>query len=103
GPGYVLRVAERSSPGSTFIVNVVSSGGISPHPAAQPAGRGPLHPANVDPPGANNHIPGILITPRSLRNATEPQGALRGSAAPRELQFSALSPYPSSAKSANSA
>src|SRR5690606_16684382 len=47
GPGCVLRGAERSSPGSTFIVNVVSSGGISAHPAAKLAGRGRLHPVNA--------------------------------------------------------
>src|SRR5690606_34027822 len=56
GPGCVRRGAERSSSGSTFMIVVVSSGGIHAHPAADAAGRGRLHPANPDPPGANHHI-----------------------------------------------
>src|SRR5690606_9164067 len=43
GPGCVRRGAERSSPGSTFVLNVVSSGGIPAQPAAEGAGRGRLH------------------------------------------------------------
>src|SRR5690606_80284 len=57
GPGCVRREPERSSPGSTFVLNVVSAGGIRDHPAAQPAGRGRLHPANADPPGPNHESP----------------------------------------------
>ncbi len=40
GPGFVLRESERSSPGSTFVMNGVSAGGIGVHPAEEPAGRG---------------------------------------------------------------
>src|SRR5690606_21632004 len=84
GPGGVPRKPERSSPRSTFVLNVVSAGGIPAHPAGEPAGRGRHHPANVDSPGANNHITGSLKTPRSLRSAKNAEGtnlrALRGSA-----------------------
>src|SRR5690606_1420145 len=73
GPGCVHRGAGRSSPGSMFMMNVVSSGGILAHPAGEPAGRGRLHPANADPPGANHHIKGSLNRPRSLRSAKEPR------------------------------
>src|SRR5690606_29988421 len=58
GPGCVLRESGPSSPGSAFILIVVSSGGILAHPAAEPAGRGRLHPANADSPGSNHHIKG---------------------------------------------
>src|SRR5690606_11516672 len=92
GPGCVHRESEPSSPGSTFMMNVVSSGGIHAHPAAKPAGRGRLHPANADSPGANHHKSGSLSTPRSLRSAKTPKDAtlcaLRTSAfsaPPREL------------------
>ena len=73
GPGCVRRRAERSSPGSMFMMNVVSSGGIEAHPAGEHAGRGRLHPANADPPGPNNQIAGSLNTPRSLRSAKKPE------------------------------
>src|SRR5690606_15782670 len=73
GPGFFLRESERSSPGSTFMIVVVSSGGIRDHPAAQPARRGRLHPANADPPGSNHHIKRSLNTPRSLRSARDPE------------------------------
>src|SRR5690606_23435347 len=62
---------------------VVSSGGIFAHPAAEPAGRGRLHPVNPDPPGANHHITGSLNTPRSLRSATDPEPTLCASETPR--------------------
>src|SRR5690606_17344841 len=71
-------------------LNVVSSGGIPAHPAGEGAGRGRLHPANADPPGANNHISGSRSTPRSLRSAREPEPTLCAlrtsafSASPRE-------------------
>src|SRR5690606_25436162 len=74
GPGCVRRGAERSSSGSTFMIVVVSSGGIHAHPAADAAGRGRLHPANPDPPGANHHIK------RSLKFAAKPPQRLRTSA-----------------------
>ena len=76
GPGCALRGAERSSPGSTFMMNGVSSGGIHAHPAAEGAGRGRLHPANSDSPGANHHKSGSLSTPRGLRSATGPETTL---------------------------
>src|SRR5690606_16624137 len=62
---------------------VVSSGGIFAHPAAEPAGRGRLHPVNPDPPGANHHITGSLNTPRSLCSATDPEPTLCASETPR--------------------
>src|SRR5690606_14259901 len=76
------------SPGSTFVLDVVSSGGIHAHPAAEPAGRGRLHPANVDSPGANNHTTGSLNTPRGLRSAIDPEATLCA------LRTSALSASP---------
>src|SRR5690606_15286518 len=90
GPGCVLRESERSSPGSTFMLNVVSSVGILAHPAAEAAVRGRLHAVNADPPGANHHNTGALNPPRGLRSAREPEPtlcALRNSAlsaSPRE-------------------
>src|SRR5690606_32644154 len=88
GPGCVLRGAERSSPGSTFMMNVVPSGGIRAHPAGEGAGRGRLHPANADPPGANHTITESLITPRGLRSARDPEATLCA------LRTSALSAPP---------
>ena len=76
GPGRVLRGAERSPPGSTFIFDVVSSGGIRAHRAGEPAGRGQLHSANPDPPGTNHHITGPLNTPRSLRSTIDAEATL---------------------------
>src|SRR5690606_587705 len=75
GPGCVRGSSEPSSPGSTFILIVVSPGGIHAHPAGEPAGRGRLHPANADSPGANHHIKGSLNTPRSLRSAKSAEAA----------------------------
>src|SRR5690606_19620233 len=74
-PGRVLGGAERSSPGSTFMLNVVYSGGIRDHPAAQPAGRGWLHPANADPPDANHESPDHAAQPpqRQRPRSTPPQ------------------------------
>src|SRR5690606_28979050 len=72
GPGCVRGDSESSSPGSTSMLHVVSSGGIEAQPTALPAGRGRLHPANADSPGTNHHIKGSLNTPRSLRSAREP-------------------------------
>src|SRR5690606_16583639 len=40
GPGFALRESERSSPGSTFVMNVVSAGGIRAHPDREAARRG---------------------------------------------------------------
>src|SRR5690606_28811183 len=56
GSGCVRRESERSSPGSTFMTNVVSSGGIRAHPAAEGAGRGQLHAAKAGSSGANHTI-----------------------------------------------
>src|SRR5690606_25402752 len=83
GPGCVLRDAECSSPGSTFIVDVVFSGGIGAHRAAKRAGRGRLHPANPAPPGTNHHTTGSLSTPRSLRSARDPEPPSAPSRPPR--------------------
>src|SRR5690606_42045133 len=69
------------------MLNVVSAGGILAHSAAEGAGRGRLHPANPDPPGANHHIKGSLKTPRSLRSARGPEPTLRASEPPRSLRL----------------
>src|SRR5690606_30587892 len=42
GPGYVRIESEPSSPGSTCVLKVVSSGGIPARSAAEHAGRGQL-------------------------------------------------------------
>src|SRR5690606_7644960 len=76
GRAAFLRESEPSSPGSMFRSTVVSSAGSHAHPAGEPAGRGRLHPANADPPGANHHIKGSRITQRSLRSAREPEATL---------------------------
>src|SRR5690606_29167900 len=83
GPGCVRGDSEPSSPGSTSMLHVVSSGGIEAQPTALPAGRGRLHPANADWPGTNHHIKGSLNTPRSLRSARDPESTLRASDPPR--------------------
>src|SRR5690606_25053818 len=86
GPGGVLREFEHSSPGSTSMMNVVSPGGIFARPAANGAGRGRLHPANPDSPGASHHITGALNTPRGLRSAGgQPLCALTTSASSASL------------------
>src|SRR5690606_2842301 len=90
--GCVLRDAERSSPGSMFVLNVVSSGGIEAPPAGEPAGRGRLHPANPAPPGANHHITGSLNAPRSLRSAREPEPPSAPSEPPRSPRL-CVSPF----------
>src|SRR5690606_7790523 len=108
GPGRVLRGAERSSPGSTFKLNVVSAGGIHAHPAGEPAGRGRLHPANGDSPGATttSRDPGtrreVSAAPKN-HSEPRPLRALRTSAfsaPPRELMTPRLcvsvSPEPGS-------
>src|SRR5690606_7205949 len=78
--GFVRRESARSSPGSTFMLDVVFSGGIHAHPAAQPAGRGRLHAVNPASPGTNHHITRALNTPRSLRSARKPESTLQTSA-----------------------
>jgi len=55
-PGSLRGGSAPSAPGSTFMMHVVSSGGICAHPAAEFVGRGRPHPTNADPPGANNNI-----------------------------------------------
>src|SRR5690606_19511450 len=90
GPGCVLRESERSSPGSMFVLNVVSSGGVPAHPAGESAGRGWLHPVNADSPGTNHHFTGSRSTPRSLGSAREPEPTLCA------LKTSALSAPPRS-------
>src|SRR5690606_28632919 len=57
-------------------MNVASSGGISAHPAGEPAGRSRLHAANADPPVAHHHIAGSLSTPRRPRSARAPEPTL---------------------------
>src|SRR5690606_19217440 len=64
-------------------MNVVSSGGIFAHPAADASGRGWLHPANPDPPGANHTNTGSRSTPRSLRSAIDPDQPSAPSETPR--------------------
>src|SRR5690606_19913218 len=56
GPGCVPGGAERSPPGSTFVLIVVPAGVLAAHPAQQPAGRGQLQPANAEQAGASHHI-----------------------------------------------
>src|SRR5690606_36625857 len=82
GPWSVLRESEPSSPGSTFIIVVVSSGGISAHPAAERAGRGRLHATNPDPSGTNHHI-------KSPRSPREVSAAPRTESSPPRLRGSA--------------
>src|SRR5690606_13886353 len=85
-------------------MNVVSSGGIHAHPAAEPAGRGRLHPANADSPGANHHLKGSLNTPRSLRSAKSAEAAASALSAspcePTTPRLRVLSSAPSACHSA---
>src|SRR5690606_897632 len=86
---------------SMFMIVVVSSGGISAHPAAERAGRGSLHPANADPPGTNNHITRSRLAPRNLRSATDPEHQPSAASRLRVTPSSApLSPSPRTPASA---
>src|SRR5690606_14723292 len=84
-PGRAALIVSPSlpCPGPRSSMNVVSSGGIHAHPAAEPAGRGRLHPASPDSPGANHPNKGSLNTLRSLRSARNPNQPSAPSEPPR--------------------